>query len=137
MAGGRGRGDDYARAAPADGRVCGKEPAEGAEQDLFAKALALQDGEGHRVVILTADLIGIIDRLREDVARRVEEQYRLPPHALLMNASHTHCGPAYGRADAEDYFDQLADTLVALVGQALDRLAPPRSRTATPAAASR
>jgi len=106
------------------GYAARKEPAEGAEQDLFAKALALQDGEGHRVVILTADLIGIIDRLREDVARRVEEQYRLPPHALLMNASHTHCGPAYGRADAEDYFDQLADTLVALVGQALDRLAP-------------
>ena len=66
MAGGRGRGDDYARAAPADGRVCArKEPAEAREQDLFAKALALQDGEGHRVVILTADLIGIIDRLRE------------------------------------------------------------------------
>ena len=56
-----------------------KEPAEGAEQDLFAKALALQDGQGHRVVIITMDLIGIIDRLRDDVARRVEEQYKLSP----------------------------------------------------------
>lgn len=101
-----------------------KEPAEGTEQDLFAKALALQDGQGHRLVIITTDLIGIIDRLRDDVARRVEEQYKLSPSALLMNASHTHCGPAYGRDDAKDYFDRLADTLVALVGQALDRLAP-------------
>ena len=69
-------------------------------------------------------MIGVIGRLREAVARRVEEQYKLPPNALLMNASHTHCGPAYEREDAKDYFDGLADTLVELVGQALDRLEP-------------
>jgi neutral ceramidase len=101
-----------------------KEPAEGTEQDLFAKALAIEDREGRRVVIITMDLIGVIDRLREDVAKRVEEQYKLPPNALVMNASHTHCGPAYGRDDAKDYFDRLADTLVVLVGGALGRLEP-------------
>lgn len=101
-----------------------KEPAEGTEQDLFAKALAIEDSEGRRVVIITMDLIGVLDRLREDVAERVEERYKLPPNALVMNASHTHCGPAYGRDDAKDYFDRLADTLVELVGQALGRLEP-------------
>ena len=101
-----------------------KEPAEGTEQDLFAKALAIEDSEGRRVVIITTDLIGVIGRLREAVAERVEEQHKLPPNALVMNASHTHCGPAYDRDDAKDYFDRLADTLVELVGQAIGRLEP-------------
>ena len=101
-----------------------KEPAEGTEQDLFAKALAVEDASGERAVILTMDLIGVIERLRETAATQVEERYKLPPHALLMNASHTHCGPAYGRDDAKDYFDRLATTLVDLVGKALGSLQP-------------
>jgi len=101
-----------------------KDPAEGTEQDLFAKALAIEDGEGRRVVIVTMDLVGVIDRLRETVAERAEEHYKLPPDALVMNASHTHCGPAYGRDDAKEYFDRLADTLVELAGQAIGRLEP-------------
>jgi hypothetical protein len=101
-----------------------KDPAEGTEQDLFAKALAIEDGDGNRVVILTMDLIGVIDRLRSAVAERVEQEYQLPPHALLMNASHTHCGPAYGRDEAKDYFEWLAKRLVELVGQSLDGLQP-------------
>ncbi|MFQ5982480.1 MAG: neutral/alkaline non-lysosomal ceramidase N-terminal domain-containing protein [Woeseiaceae bacterium] len=101
-----------------------KEPAEGTEQDLFAKALAIEDHDGNRIVILTLDLIGVIDRLRSAVAEQVQEKYAIPPHALLMNASHTHCGPAYGRDEAKDYFDSLAQTLVDLVGQSLDRLEP-------------
>jgi hypothetical protein len=101
-----------------------KEPAEGTEQDLFAKALAVEDSEGRRVVLITMDLIGVIDTLREAVATRVEERYELPPDALMMNASHTHCGPAYGRDDAKDYCDGLADRLVELVGQALEKLEP-------------
>jgi hypothetical protein len=101
-----------------------KDPAEGTEQDLFAKSLAIEDRGGNRVVILTMDLIGVIERLRTAVAQQVEQKYQLPPHALLMNASHTHCGPAYGRDEAKDYFDRLAKSLVDCVGQSLDRLEP-------------
>ena len=101
-----------------------KDPAEGTEQDLFAKSLAIEDRDGNRVVILTMDLIGVIDRLRAAVAEQVEQKFQLPPHALLMNASHTHCGPAYGRDEAKDYFDGLAQSLVDVVGQSLDRLEP-------------
>jgi len=101
-----------------------KEPAEGTEQDLFAKALAIEDRDGNRVVFLTMDLIGVIERLRTAVAEQVQEKHKLPPHALLMNASHTHCGPAYGRDEAKDYFDSLAQKLVELVGKSLDGLKP-------------
>ncbi|QDV20779.1 Neutral/alkaline non-lysosomal ceramidase [Gimesia panareensis] len=101
-----------------------KEPAEGTEQDLYAKALAVEDQQGNRVVFLTLDLIGVIDRLRSDVTSQIQEKYKLPPAAILMNASHTHCGPAYGRDDAQEYYDQLATTLVKTIGLAIENLEP-------------
>lgn len=101
-----------------------KEPAERTEQDLFGKAIAIEDREGNRVVFVTLDLIGVIEQLRTDVSTQVQEKYQLPSHSLLMNASHTHCGPAYGRDDAKDYFDFLTATLVELVGQSLEQLQP-------------
>jgi hypothetical protein len=106
------------------GYAARKEPAEGTEQELFAKALAMEDRNGNRVVLLTMDLIGVTERLRTAVAEQVQQKYELPPHALLMNASHTHCGPAYGRDDADDYFQQLSKTLVDLVGQSIELLEP-------------
>jgi hypothetical protein len=101
-----------------------KEPAEGTEQDLFGKAIAIEDRDGNRVVFITLDLIGVIEELRSSVEQQVQEKYKLPPEALLMNASHTHCGPAYGRDDAKEYFATLQQTLVSLVGEALDSLEP-------------
>jgi hypothetical protein len=112
------------RPLPMAGYAARKDPAEGTQQDLFAKALAIEDRKGNRIVILTMDLIGVTERLRTTVAEQVQTKYQLPAHALLMNASHTHCGPAYGRDEAKDYFDSLAGTLVDLVGQSLDRLEP-------------
>ena len=76
-----------------------KEPAEGTEQDLFAKALAIEDAEGNRVLFLTMDLIGVIEELRTDVETQVAERFKLPPDSLVMNASHTHCGPALGNLE--------------------------------------
>jgi len=112
------------RPLPMAGYAGRKAPAEGTAQELFAKALAIQDADGNRVVFLTMDLIGVIERLRTAVAEQVREKYKLPPQALLMNASHTHCGPAYGRAEAKDYLDRLTKTLVDLVGRSLERLEP-------------
>ncbi|MAG94668.1 MAG: hypothetical protein CMJ48_13115 [Planctomycetaceae bacterium] len=106
------------------GYAARKEPAEGTEQELFGKAVALDDGAGNRVVFVTLDLIGVNEELRSGVAAEVEKRFALPPGALLMNASHTHCGPAYGRDDAKDYFESLQQKLVALVGLSLERLQP-------------
>lgn len=114
-----------------------KKPAEGKATELFAKALALQDGEGHRLVIVTTDLIGIPRPLRDAVARRVTEQHGLPPEGLLLNASHTHCGPVVRlsrsslynlegeQAEAvRKYVADLENKLVNVVGQALRTPAP-------------
>jgi neutral ceramidase len=104
------------------GYAARKEMAEGTEQELFAKALVIEDFQGQRAVIVTMDLIGVSEELRAAVAGPVAEKYQIESQSLLMNASHTHCGPAYGRDDAKEYFDWLSGTLVQLVGQALERL---------------
>jgi neutral ceramidase len=112
-------------------------PSEGKAQDLFAKALALQDSAGTRLVIVTTDLIGITRPMRDYVVEQARQKYQLPPEALLMNSSHTHCGPVvrvtksalYALDDeqkqrVETYVAGLHDKLVQVVGQALGNLAP-------------
>ena len=106
------------------GYAARKEPSEGTEQELFAKALVLEDRGGNRVVFITLDLIGVSARLRTTVTEQLQQKHKLPPQAVVMNASHTHCGPAYTSSEAQPYFDLLAQTLVDLVGRALDDLKP-------------
>src|SRR6266849_2988619 len=43
-------------------------PSEGKVQDLYAKALALEDAQGHRVVLVTTDLIGFPRVLADQIA---------------------------------------------------------------------
>lgn len=114
-------------------------PSEGKAQDLFAKALALDDGAGGRIVIVTMDLIGVPRDLRLDLAKRLKDAHSLAPEQLLLNASHTHCGPEFrvGRQTLESttldpdvkghgeaYGRRLADQLFKLAGDALGSLAP-------------
>lgn len=112
-------------------------PANEIAAPLHAKALALEHASGTRVVIVTTDLLGIPRVLRQAVGQRVARQYGLPNDALLINASHTHCGPelravetALSRVDkarAETvarYQAELESRLVTVVGQALERVVP-------------
>jgi hypothetical protein len=102
------------------------EPAEGTEQELYAKAIAIEDKAGNRVVFVTTDLIGILAELRTHVEGEAKSKWKLPAHALLMNSSHTHCGPAYGRDDDDTkaYFAVLKGKIVSAIGQAIDALEP-------------
>jgi neutral ceramidase len=114
-------------------------PAEGKETDLYAKALAIEDAHGTRLVIVTLDLIGVPRTLRTNLERRCGESYKLPPAGLLLNASHTHSGPEFraGRVpgddgdrrltrDGEAYGEHLEEQLFKLIGEALDKLSPAR-----------
>jgi hypothetical protein len=109
-------------------------PSEGKIHDLFAKALALEDARGARLVIVTLDLVSVPRPLRDALEAAAGQAYRLPPEALLINASHTHCGPEV-RPDkvylpknqaerCRKYVEGLRDKLLELVGRALDDLAP-------------
>jgi neutral ceramidase len=114
-----------------------KKPSEGVLQRLSAKALALEDNRGSRIVVVTTDLIGLPRHITDVVGARVEKQYGLERSGLLLNSSHTHTGPVVGmnlhvmydlddrntRAVAE-YSQKLTDALVNVVGAAIADLAP-------------
>lgn len=68
-------------------------PSEGIAQDLFAKSLVIRDGADQSLIIVTLDLISVPGPLRRHIERRIQERWKLLPTSLLMNCSHTHCGP--------------------------------------------
>ncbi len=110
---------------------------EGMLHDLWAKALAIEDSKGGRVVIVTTDLIGLPRAISDVVAARVQKDYGLERARLVFNSSHTHTGPLVGRnlnimfelgpeenARVDEYARKLTDNLVSVVGAALKDLAP-------------
>lgn len=68
-------------------------PAEGTLHDLHVKALALEDSEGTRLVLVTSDLCGIPRDFSVRVANEIRKQTGLPRECLMLTVSHTHCGP--------------------------------------------
>jgi hypothetical protein len=113
------------------------EPARGTFTDLFAKALAIEDADGSRFVLVTADLIAIPRDIADAVAAQVSREWKLPREWLLFCASHTHGGPEVRpdkvpffhipseyAAKIEPYGAWLIDRLVELVGAALTDLQP-------------
>ncbi|MAF12282.1 hypothetical protein CMK11_17690 [Candidatus Poribacteria bacterium] len=62
---------------------------------LYARALALTDGDA-TVVLVSMDVLGISFELRDRLRERAMAS-GLPPAALVLNASHTHAGPATQR----------------------------------------
>jgi hypothetical protein len=112
-------------------------PSEGVYQELWAKALALRDSEGHQAVLVTTDLIGLPRAISDEVAERVRGRFKVERQSLVLNSSHTHCGPAVrknlavlydfneeDRRRVDAYGAELVDRLVEVVGRALEDLAP-------------
>ena len=62
--------------------------------DLYAKALALEDRTGRRALLVTMDLVGVQDAVTgAAVCRRIGQKTGLRREQILLNASHTHTGP--------------------------------------------
>jgi hypothetical protein len=121
------------------GYAARKKPAEGKVQELFAKALALQDEQGGKLVFVTLDLIGVPQAMRRAVADRAEKQFHLPPANLVMNASHTHSGPSLRTTpltekdkddprarDAWEYTQRLQEDILGIIGKSLADMQPAR-----------
>ncbi|MBI3696108.1 MAG: neutral/alkaline non-lysosomal ceramidase N-terminal domain-containing protein, partial [Acidobacteria bacterium] len=68
-------------------------PSEGVLQDIYAKALAIQDAQGNTSVLVTADLLGFNRQMSDAIAEGVRKKYGLSRDRLVLNASHTHSAP--------------------------------------------
>ncbi|WP_237729290.1 neutral/alkaline non-lysosomal ceramidase N-terminal domain-containing protein [Schlesneria paludicola] len=119
-----------------------KRAPDGKLHELWMKALALEDQNGQRVVLITSDFQGV-PKVMSDVAfAKIKEKYGLDRRQLMFTFSHNHCGPRLGD-DLIDYYpvDDEQEKLVAeytslmiertveLVGEALSKLAPATLQT--------
>jgi neutral ceramidase len=75
------------------GYAARSQPAETVSLDLWAKALAIDDGAGERFVLVTADLLGFTREITDEIAARVQKKHGLARRQVLFNSSHTHSGP--------------------------------------------
>jgi neutral ceramidase len=119
------------------GLAARKAPSRGKIHDLHAKALALQDEQGGRLVIVTMDLIAITPHIASTVAGEIQRRQGLPRERILFSASHTHFGPevrldkaeffgipAEYAAKIEPYVAKLIPKLVDVIDRAIGSLAP-------------
>jgi len=111
--------------------------AQGTLHKLWIKAMALQDANGHRGVLVTADVLGFPKNLSDAIRDRCRKAYQIDRSQIILSATHTHSGPVLDRryfviyplqknviAKIERYTRQLQEDVVALVGQALENMQP-------------
>ena len=110
----------------------GKRVPDGKLHDLWVKALALEDADGRRAVLLTSDLIGFSRAAYDDLCAELKRRHGLSRDQLLLTFSHTHSGPVLrdsltdyfplddeARRLVEEYSRGLEATVVDVVGRAL------------------
>ncbi|HUR57320.1 MAG TPA: hypothetical protein VM029_06400 [Opitutaceae bacterium] len=68
-------------------------PFERVAQDIYAKAIALEDGAGQRAILVTSDLVGMDPWFVEPLVREILAKTGLKREQLLLTWSHTHAGP--------------------------------------------
>ncbi|HEX3726953.1 MAG TPA: neutral/alkaline non-lysosomal ceramidase N-terminal domain-containing protein, partial [Pirellulales bacterium] len=117
---------------------------DGKLHELWMKALALEDAEGRRAVLLTSDFQGMPKSFSDRVFDQLRRKLSLERQQVMLSFSHNHCGPRLGD-DLVDYYPVEAEQValvdaytatmeqrtVAVIAEALERLAPARLQTGT------
>lgn len=119
-----------------------KRAPDGKLHDLWMKALALEDSNGIRAVLITSDFQGVPKMMSDRVFQQLKDKFQLERSQIMFTFSHNHCGPRLGddlidyypvEAEQEqlvtEYTDLMVERTVGLVGEALSRLAPASLQT--------
>jgi neutral ceramidase len=69
-------------------------PAEGVAAELWARALALEDNQGHRCILVNADIHIFTRRLHREIVEAARKRFGLEQGEVMLIATHTHSGPA-------------------------------------------
>ncbi len=112
-------------------------PYERVHDDLWAKAMVVEDNAGSRGVLITTDLIGFPAEIATPLRERIAEKTKTAAKSVIINSSHTHTGPTLsldptpreGRALADSertaaYTKDLCDKIVAMAEEAAGKLKP-------------
>ncbi|MBI4876896.1 MAG: neutral/alkaline non-lysosomal ceramidase N-terminal domain-containing protein [Acidobacteria bacterium] len=103
---------------------------------LFVRALVLEDG-ATSAAIVSLDLIFAPENLWSRITARVEREAGIPPHMVLLAATHTHAGPTTGAVKPEfeerwkAWMAATEDKIVQAVREAKASLRPARYGAAT------
>lgn len=103
------------------GYMARTEPAHGGYSPIAASAVVFDNGRC-RVGIVAADLVGVDEFLLEPL-RDAAAELGIARERMMINCSHTHCGPAARRARGsyrrfdDDYLEQLKEKLADLVAR--------------------
>ncbi len=114
-----------------------KRPPDGKLHDLWMKALAFEDVNGVRAVLITSDFQGVPKMMSDQVFERLNAELGIERRNVMFTFSHNHCGPRLGD-DLVDYYpvEQEQEILVAkytalmvekcvdMVGSAIANLKP-------------
>jgi len=99
----------------------------GVRDRLWARAMALQDGEA-RAVVVSCDLVGVSREITAEVRNLVHEATGVPREALMVSCTHTHSGPnttqrliGWGTCDPP-YVELLPGRITGACIEALERL---------------
>ncbi len=63
------------------------------EHPIWLKALALKDDSGATFVLVTADLVGLSDKMVAIIAKVAQEKHGISRERLILNTSHNHSCP--------------------------------------------
>ena len=114
-------------------------PADSTRTDLWVKAMALKDRDGHVGLILSLDLVGIGAEVSGSICHALMSARGLDRSQILINSSHTHTGPVVGNnlrtmyflsdeanEKIDNYTRRLSATVVACAEEALSSFEPAR-----------
>jgi hypothetical protein len=71
----------------------GKRMSQRVEHPIWLKALALRDDSGATSVLVTADLVGLSDKMIARIAKNAADKHHIPRERLILNTSHNHSCP--------------------------------------------
>ncbi len=114
-------------------------PATGMIHHVWAKALVVEDTPSNRVVLITADVLGLTRGITAIVSERLKNRYGIERSHIFFNSSHTHSGPVvwpnlsvccdFTQTELQQVVVQnqkMTDNIVAAVDMAVKNLAPAR-----------
>lgn len=111
------------------------QPGDSIVHDLWTKAVALEDGKGERLLVITVEVVKMPKAMTDAVADRIHRRHGIERSRLLVNFSHTHSGPSFTWNRGSDremirriekYRETVVDAITAAADQAIADLRPAR-----------